>query len=70
VGEPPLFLAAAAFFAIKSAISAARADAKITGPFQLDSPATAARIRMACPDNITQKASQPLRQIIYAYRPL
>ncbi len=55
VGEPPLFLAAAVFYAIKDAIRAARLESGITGTFRLDSPATAERIRMACEDRFTQK---------------
>lgn len=57
VGEPPLFLGAAAFFAIKEAITAARQDENLSGHFELHSPATACRIRMACQDNITSKVS-------------
>ncbi|CAK1600926.1 unnamed protein product [Parnassius mnemosyne] len=55
VGEPPLFLASSAFFAIKEAIKAARADAGVPLDFRLDAPATSARIRMACEDHITKK---------------
>lgn len=54
VGEPPLFLASAAFFAIKDAILAARKDTGHEGWFVLDSPATPERIRMACADEFTQ----------------
>ncbi|XP_046738971.1 xanthine dehydrogenase isoform X2 [Diprion similis] len=55
VGEPPLFLASSVFFAIKNAIESARQDANVTGYFRFDSPATAARIRTACIDHLTQK---------------
>jgi xanthine dehydrogenase/oxidase len=56
VGEPPLFLASAAFFAIKDAIKAARKESGLPeSPFRLDSPATAERIRMACEDRFTQR---------------
>ena len=55
VGEPPLFLACSAFFAIKEAIKAAREDMKIFGKFRFDAPATAARIRMACVDELISK---------------
>jgi len=55
VGEPPLMLATTVFLAIKDAVSAARADAGLSGAFQLDSPATAERIRMACTDQFTQQ---------------
>ena len=47
VGEPPLFLSATVFFAIKSAIAAYRREKK---PFQLFRPATCERIRMVCTD--------------------
>ncbi|KAK2857221.1 hypothetical protein Q5P01_005956 [Channa striata] len=54
VGEPPLFLAASVFYAIKEAISAARAESGVRGPFRLDSPASAERIRNACIDRFTK----------------
>ncbi|XP_077439045.1 xanthine dehydrogenase/oxidase [Vanacampus margaritifer] len=54
VGEPPLFLASSVFFAIKDAISAARAESGIAGSFRLDSPASAERIRNACDDRFTK----------------
>ncbi|PSN50798.1 Xanthine dehydrogenase/oxidase [Blattella germanica] len=60
VGEPPLFLASSIFFAIKEAILSARKNEKgLKEMFRLDSPATAARIRMACIDNITAKFPEP-----------
>jgi len=59
VGEPPLFLAVSALFAVKAAISAARKDAGHTGWFVLDSPATPERIRMACADEFTRPFAQP-----------
>ncbi|XP_038045213.1 xanthine dehydrogenase/oxidase-like [Patiria miniata] len=59
VGEPPLFLAASIFFAIKDAIQSAREDAGIPRAFRLDSPATAERIRMACQDQFTKQISTP-----------
>ncbi|KAM4772306.1 xanthine dehydrogenase/oxidase [Rhinophrynus dorsalis] len=54
VGEPPLFLSASIFYAIKDAITSARAESGITGSFRLDSPATPERIRNACIDNFTK----------------
>ncbi|KAM7365856.1 hypothetical protein PAMP_016751 [Pampus punctatissimus] len=54
VGEPPLFLASSVFFAIKDAISAARVESGLSGPFRLDSPASAERIRNACSDRFTK----------------
>jgi xanthine dehydrogenase/oxidase len=57
IGEPPLFLAASVFFAIKEAVKAARLDAglPLDSLFTFDSPATAERIRMACVDQFTQE---------------
>ncbi|XP_077867721.1 xanthine dehydrogenase/oxidase-like [Saccoglossus kowalevskii] len=51
VGEPPLVLAASVFFAVKEAIRSVRMNTKgDSTDFQLDTPATAQRIRMACGD--------------------
>ncbi|XP_058793018.1 xanthine dehydrogenase-like [Phymastichus coffea] len=55
VGEPPLFLSSSIFFAIREAIKAARSDMNVEGYFRLDSPATVARIRLACTDDFTKK---------------
>ncbi|XP_073816384.1 xanthine dehydrogenase-like [Musca autumnalis] len=60
VGEPPLFIGSSAFFAIKEAIAAAREANGFSGDFQLQSPATAARIRMACRDEFTQLIDEPV----------
>lgn len=57
VGEPPLFLASSVFFAIKEAIEAARKEESLDPDFYLQSPATSARIRMACQDGITKNVS-------------
>ncbi|KAK5891015.1 hypothetical protein CgunFtcFv8_018312 [Champsocephalus gunnari] len=54
VGEPPLFLAASVFYAIKEAVSAARVESELRGAFRLDSPASAERIRNACSDRFTR----------------
>ncbi|XP_070590412.1 xanthine dehydrogenase/oxidase [Erythrolamprus reginae] len=54
VGEPPLFLAASVFYAIKDAIVSAREESKLKGIFRLDSPATPERIRNACVDSFTK----------------
>nr|CAH7741383.1 unnamed protein product [Callosobruchus chinensis] len=60
VGEPPLFLASSALFAIKDAIKAAREENGIKERhFILDAPATSAKIRMACQDSITAKLKEP-----------
>lgn len=47
IGEPPLFLAASVFFAIRDAILCSRLDRNQNGWFELDSPATVERIKMA-----------------------
>uniref|UniRef100_A0A8D2LUU1 Xanthine dehydrogenase/oxidase n=1 Tax=Varanus komodoensis TaxID=61221 RepID=A0A8D2LUU1_VARKO len=54
VGEPPLFLSASVFYAIKDAIVSAREESGLKGPFRLDSPATPERIRNACVDVFTK----------------
>uniref|UniRef100_A0A6P7FW35 Xanthine dehydrogenase n=1 Tax=Diabrotica virgifera virgifera TaxID=50390 RepID=A0A6P7FW35_DIAVI len=60
VGEPPLFLASSVMFAIKDAIKAAREENNVEpGHFRIDAPYTAAKIRMACMDNITAKIQEP-----------
>uniref|UniRef100_A0A1B0D5Q3 Xanthine dehydrogenase n=1 Tax=Phlebotomus papatasi TaxID=29031 RepID=A0A1B0D5Q3_PHLPP len=60
VGEPPLFSAASVFFAIKEAIADARRHENLSPDFPLISPATSARIRMACQDRFTKKFSKPV----------
>ena len=59
VGEPPLFLASSAFFAIQHATAAARKeDVDSTGDFLvLASPLTAERTRMACEDHLMRYAA-------------
>ncbi|XP_072388344.1 xanthine dehydrogenase-like isoform X1 [Diabrotica undecimpunctata] len=60
VGEPPLFLASSVMFAIKDAIKAAREENNVPSEyFRLDPPVTAAKIRMACLDEITSKIQEP-----------
>ncbi|KAH8677626.1 molybdopterin binding aldehyde oxidase/xanthine dehydrogenase [Xylariales sp. PMI_506] len=67
VGEPPLFMGSAVFFAIRDALKAARADygvkAKVgsqggddDGILILESPATPERIRLSCVDPIMERA--------------
>merc|ERR1719474_1526691 len=53
VGEPPLFLAASVFYAIKNAIRSARTELGVVTQPRLVAPLTAERIRMACEDKIT-----------------
>ena len=55
MGEPPLFLAASVFYAIKEAIASARRERGVKGKFLMDSPATCERIRMACVDQFTKQ---------------
>ncbi|XP_065174332.1 xanthine dehydrogenase [Atheta coriaria] len=59
VGEPPLFLASSALFAIREAVKAARVDAGLPEAFKLDAPATCAKIRMGCQDHLTAKLDVP-----------
>ncbi|KAK4453051.1 molybdopterin binding aldehyde oxidase/xanthine dehydrogenase [Podospora aff. communis PSN243] len=66
VGEPPLFMGSAVFFAIRDALKAARAqygveatvgvDDKGDGLLRLESPATPERIRLSCVDPIMERA--------------
>jgi xanthine dehydrogenase/oxidase len=53
VGEPPFHLGASVFFALKDAVTAARADVGHGGKgwFALHAPATPERLRMACCDD-------------------
>jgi xanthine dehydrogenase/oxidase len=55
IGEPPFFLGASVYYAIKNAIKAARLDSKIDGYFELRMPATSERIRLACSDEIVKE---------------
>ncbi|KAK9703015.1 hypothetical protein K7432_010945 [Basidiobolus ranarum] len=52
IGEPPLFLGASVYFAIRDATTAARKDNGNTEKFTLPHPATAEQIRMSCVDQI------------------
>lgn len=58
LGEPPLFLGAAVYFAIKDAVYAARRDAGIEGFFNMRFPATCEVIKMSCRDGFTDLAQQ------------
>ncbi|KAL4788148.1 Molybdopterin-binding domain of aldehyde dehydrogenase-domain-containing protein [Aspergillus varians] len=55
VGEPPLFMGSAAFFAIRDALKAARKEWGVTDVLQLHSPATPERIRVSCADPIIER---------------
>ncbi|XP_045494604.1 xanthine dehydrogenase-like [Colias croceus] len=63
VGEPPLFLAASVYFAIKEAIKSARMDSGVDPEFVLEAPATCARIRMACEDDITKQVKPTIENV-------
>lgn len=52
IGEPPLFLAASTFFAIREAIKASRVEGGYSDWFGLDSPASVERIRLAAVDPV------------------
>ncbi|CAI5737461.1 unnamed protein product [Hyaloperonospora brassicae] len=69
VGEPPLSLGSSAFFAVKEAIYAARADAGHHGYFELHSPVTPERARMACVDEMLQKVFTARGGDMIAYQP-
>ncbi|RDW60482.1 putative xanthine dehydrogenase HxA [Aspergillus mulundensis] len=55
VGEPPLFMGSAAFFAIRDALKAARKEWGVTDVLSLVSPATPERIRVSCADPIIER---------------
>ena len=53
IGEPPFFLGASVFFALKEAVYAARKDAGLGEAwFLMDLPATPERLRMLCADRL------------------
>lgn len=60
VGEPPLFMGSAVFFAIRDALKAARSQHGVEkggeGLLRLESPATPERIRISCCDPIIKRA--------------
>ena len=56
IGEPPLFLGASAFFALKNACMAYRKQQGYSDYYPLNSPATVERLRMACTDEFTDRA--------------
>ncbi|CAF1272832.1 unnamed protein product [Rotaria sordida] len=55
IGEPPVLLAASAFFALKQACQAYREQQGLSGYFTLHSPTTVERLRMACVDEFTRR---------------
>ncbi|KAL2215892.1 xanthine dehydrogenase [Thermoascus aurantiacus ATCC 26904] len=56
VGEPPLFMGSAVFFAIRDALKAARKQWGVDEVLSLQSPATPERIRVSCKDPIVERA--------------
>nr|POE65989.1 xanthine dehydrogenase [Quercus suber] len=56
VGEPPLFMGSAVFFAIRDALKAARKQWGVEEVLSLRSPATVERIRTSCADPIVKRA--------------
>jgi xanthine dehydrogenase/oxidase len=56
VGEPPLFMGSAVFFAIRDALKAARSQWGVEEVLQLQSPATPERIRVSCADPIVTRS--------------
>lgn len=55
VGEPPLFMGSAVFFAIRDALKAARKEWGKEEVLSLWSPATVERIRLSCADPIVER---------------
>ncbi|KAL9586828.1 MAG: hypothetical protein Q9212_000646 [Teloschistes hypoglaucus] len=56
VGEPPLFMGSAVFFAIRDALKAARKQWGEEQVLSLQSPATVERIRISCADPILKRS--------------
>ena len=56
VGEPPLFMGSAVFFAIRDALKAARKQWGVDEVLSLRSPATPERIRVSCCDPLVERA--------------
>ncbi|TYZ51144.1 hypothetical protein PybrP1_006502 [[Pythium] brassicae (nom. inval.)] len=70
VGEPPLFLGASAYFAVKDAIYAARRDAGLgDAHFELRSPVTPERARMACGDALLRKVFEARGADMLSFQP-
>uniref|UniRef100_A0AAY5EAB9 FAD-binding PCMH-type domain-containing protein n=1 Tax=Electrophorus electricus TaxID=8005 RepID=A0AAY5EAB9_ELEEL len=54
IGEPIVFLGSSVFFAMKEAITAARTDVGLSGPFPLRTPATPEHACLACNTHFNQ----------------
>lgn len=57
IGEPPLFLGATVFFALREAVRAARLERGVSEPLVLHGPATVERLRLAVGDDIVKRAA-------------
>ena len=57
VGEPPLFLGATVFFALREAVMSARRDNGVKECLELESPATPERLRCAIGDEILKRGT-------------
>ncbi|KAF2650067.1 xanthine dehydrogenase/oxidase [Lophiostoma macrostomum CBS 122681] len=63
IGEPPLFLGSTVFFALREAVKAAREmNGQGLQGWELDSPATSERLRLAVGDEISRKAQVVRRE--------
>lgn len=60
IGEPPFTLSTSVFFAIRNAIADARKERHLPLDFELDSPATAERIRLACQNEFSVSNQEPV----------
>ncbi|XP_077979490.1 xanthine dehydrogenase/oxidase-like [Glandiceps talaboti] len=69
VGEPAIHLSVSVLMAIKEAISSARSDHGLSGQFELNSPATPERIRLACTDDFSDKAKVSQAEADFFVRP-
>ncbi|PNP86475.1 hypothetical protein FNYG_00177 [Fusarium nygamai] len=56
VGEPPLFLGCAVFFALREAVKSAREMNGVNEPLVLDAPCTAEKLRLAVADDLVRRA--------------
>ena len=56
VGEPPLFMGSAVFFAIRNALKSVRKEHGCDEVLTLVSPATPERIRLSCADDIVKRS--------------
>jgi xanthine dehydrogenase/oxidase len=73
VGEPPFYLGASVFYAIKDAVRAARRDTDVGNDyFEMRMPATSERIRLYCCDAIASEAKHHVTgasDLANAYQP-